>query len=364
MVSQSDDFLERIYEAAVVGELWPSVLEELATLAGARGSIMLAANPRLVRWIASDEVRQLTSDWFQDGWAHKNTRATRLRNARSTGFLREIDIYESRDELQRDPQIAEFFRPRGFGWGAATIISVPNGDNLIFSIEREFLKGPVEDEAISRLNLVRPHLARAALLSARLGFERARAMAQAIQAVGLAAAVLQGSGRPITMNGMFEKLIPDTVTDRRDRLALVNPESDRIFESALAKLDSGTKRVEVLSIAIPAVSKRPPMALHLLPVCGTAHDIFSQAISIIIVTPVDRKASPDAELLEGLFDLTPTEARVARAITQFRSLEEVASSHGVSINTVRNQLRSIFAKTGTGRQAELVQLLTGVALNH
>ena len=363
MAQESVDFVDRIYEAAVLGELWPNVLQELATLAGARGSILLAANPHSARWVASAGVHQLTSDWFREGWAHKNTRGTLLHKARSAGFLREIDIYESRHALESDPQIKEFFRPRGFGWGAGTIISVPNGDNLIFSIEREFDKGPVEDEAVCRLDMVRPHLARAALLSARLGFERARAMAQAMEAIGVPAAILRTGGRFIATNPLFEKLMPTIIADRRNRLMLVNPESDRLFENALAKLDHGIKRGEVLSIAVPAAGEYSPIALHLVPVCGMAHDIFSQAASILIATPVDKHVSPDAALLEGLFDLTPAEAKVARAIADAKSIGQIARRNGVSANTIRNQLRAIFAKTGTGRQTELVRLLTGSALN-
>jgi DNA-binding CsgD family transcriptional regulator len=39
------------------------------------------------------------------------------------------------------------------------------------------------------------------------------------------------------------------------------------------------------------------------------------------------------------------------------TLEQIASRNGVTKNTIRNQLRSVFAKTETNRQAELVQIL-------
>jgi hypothetical protein len=67
------------------------------------------------------------------------------------------------------------------GWAVGTVLSVPNGDNIIFSIEREYVKGPFEDAVVGRLDVLRPHLARAAVLSSRLGFERARAVAQAFR---------------------------------------------------------------------------------------------------------------------------------------------------------------------------------------
>ena len=61
---------------------------------------------------------------------------------------------------------------------------------------------------------------------------------------------------------------------------------------------------------------------------------------------------------EGVYD----EARVARAIIVGQTVESFSSSLGVSRETVRAQLKSVFAKTGVQRQAELVALLVGKTL--
>jgi DNA-binding CsgD family transcriptional regulator len=44
-----------------------------------------------------------------------------------------------------------------------------------------------------------------------------------------------------------------------------------------------------------------------------------------------------------------------------RSVEEIASESGVSVETVRSQVRSILAKTNTGRQGELISLVLRMA---
>ena len=61
-------------------------------------------------------------------------------------------------------------------------------------------------------------------------------------------------------------------------------------------------------------------------------------------------------------DLTAAEARVARAIAQCRTVEQIAAEAGTSPQTVRSQLKGVMAKTGVSRQAELVGLLAGAAL--
>jgi len=65
--------------------------------------------------------------------------------------------------------------------------------------------------------------------------------------------------------------------------------------------------------------------------------------------------------VQSLFDLTPTEARVARSLASGKTVEDIASDGGVSLNTVRTHVRGVLAKTGCSRQVEVVALLTGIA---
>jgi DNA-binding CsgD family transcriptional regulator len=102
------------------------------------------------------------------------------------------------------------------------------------------------------------------------------------------------------------------------------------------------------------------MILHLVPVRGAAQDVFSRASVVVFVTPVVVAEVPTAEVIQGLFDLTPTEARVARALGRGETVAEIATGNGVAQPTVRNQIREIFAKTGVNRQADLVGLLRGI----
>lgn len=65
------------------------------------------------------------------------------------------------------------------------------------------------------------------------------------------------------------------------------------------------------------------------------------------------------EALMTGFSLSRTEARLSAALVAGRSLSDYARETGVSRNTARNQLATIFEKTGTRRQAELVAHIVG-----
>ncbi|VVO24848.1 helix-turn-helix transcriptional regulator [Pseudomonas fluorescens] len=65
-----------------------------------------------------------------------------------------------------------------------------------------------------------------------------------------------------------------------------------------------------------------------------------------------------SRLLAELFQLSPAEHRLAERLAQGLTLEDCAARLNVSINTVRTQLRALFRKTGTTRQAQLINLFT------
>ncbi|MBR0871472.1 helix-turn-helix transcriptional regulator [Bradyrhizobium tropiciagri] len=351
--------IELAYEAAVVPELWPNVLHQVSNIASARGIVLLTAAPQDMRWIASPDMHEDTVAYVEGRWHERNGRLPRLLAANHAGFLRDIDVFASPEEVQQDLQIREFFRPRGLGWGAGTAIPVPSGEVLIYSVEREYHRGPIEKEAIEQLDALRPHLARAALLSARLGMERARAATESLAMLGLPAAVLRRGGRLMTANTLFDRLVPDVMQDRTDRLTLASAAADPLFAQALAALDQGFITVEVRSVPIAAQDDRPPLIVHLVPIHGAAQDLFDRAAAIVMVTPVVPSEVPTAEVLQGLFDLTPAEARVARGIGEGRTIETIAGAFGISRETVRNQLKAVLAKTGLKRQVELAGLLAG-----
>lgn len=68
------------------------------------------------------------------------------------------------------------------------------------------------------------------------------------------------------------------------------------------------------------------------------------------------KLAPEALLME-LFDLTPTEVKVAGALASSARATNVAAKLGVSPTTISFHMRNLFQKTGTHRQADLIALI-------
>ena len=356
-----EDLIDDIYEAGVISERWPALLQRITDLVEAHGTILFVARQAALKFFASPEIEPLIPHYFDRGYQFRDERTKRLFDYNHAGFVQDLDVFTP-EEWDADPIRREMWSPNGLGWGVATHLPMPTGESIIIHAERAAVRGPVERPFIEALDRLRPHLARATLMSSRLAFERASGAVQALGMLGLPAAVLDQAGRLVVANGGFEALVPVLFLDRQTGIELVEPAAQLLFRQGFEAVAAATPGAAPLSLPMPARNGHPPMIVHMMPVRGAAQDVFSRASVVLFVTPVVVADVPSAEVIQGLFDLTPAEARVARALGRGESVAEIAERSAVAQPTVRNQIREIFAKTGVHRQAHLVGLLRGIVM--
>lgn len=354
--------LELIYEAGAVPEKWPHALDTLAQTIQCVGGILFTTNLDRMRWTSSPDIRPLFDIFLTEGWASINPRPARFGHIALTEFVADHHHF-SEEEMAHDRVYTDFFRKNGLGYSVGTMLNIPSGDQVIFTFEKAHLQGPVEESATLFLDRLRPHLARAALLSARFGLEKSHAITDALGALGLPAATLRANGRVLTANHAFARLLDGPLEDRDSRLVIKRSSADGLLAQAIA-LQNTSAAADISACSIPIAAERdaPPFILHLMPIAGAAHDVFASAAMLVIVTPVNRKIIPAASVIAGLFDLTSAEARVAREIAAGARIETIAGAFGTSSETVRKQIKSVFAKTGIRNQVDLAALLNGIAL--
>ena len=354
-----DELIGDIYEAAVLPEFWPHVLDRVAAATGMKGGLLFTADSaQIVRWVGSEVLHDAVHELVRDGWMARNSRAAKLASMQYAGFVSDLDLFTP-DEMDNDPFYRDLLRPHGLGWGAGTIVPVPSGDILAITVEGD--SGPVAKDAVEYLDRLRPHLARAGLLAARLRLERARSQVEVLKCMGLPAAVLQSDGRLLAANTLLEDLRGQLIFAAGDRIRMAHAPANALLLEAIGQLDAGARRGQPWSIPVPASRDGPPLVAHLLPVVGAAHDIFWGALGVLIVTAISSR-TPAPELLNGLFDLTPGEARIASLVGSGLSPRESAEKLGITEETARTVLKRVFSKTGVSRQSELVAMLTKLVL--
>ncbi|MBT4522156.1 MAG: helix-turn-helix transcriptional regulator [Halieaceae bacterium] len=83
----------------------------------------------------------------------------------------------------------------------------------------------------------------------------------------------------------------------------------------------------------------------------------AQGGAILFLSDPHHIARIKPERLVTLFGLTMAEARVAQVLASGSTPEEAAGTLGVSINTVRKHVRSIYDKVGVSKQTDLIRVL-------
>jgi DNA-binding CsgD family transcriptional regulator len=350
--ARHESLVDRIYEASVLPEFWPHVLRDFAQFAESREAALIATSNGSFKWIGSSaSAEKLAQEHYKyPGGAERSSRLLALRRA---GFATDREVY-TEAEILGEPLFRDYLIPNGFGRGIATAIQMPGGDTIIFNAEGDYSLGPVEAALMQRLDSLRPHLARSALLSARMAFERARTAVETLSAIGLAACAVLQAGEVLVANRDFDTELSFWTTRGRDRIALYDRRGDRQLYDALGVI--GTEQ-GVRSLPLIAQDGGLPAVLHVVPIRRAAHDLFTRAAAILVLTKASETPTQATSLLQALFDLSPTEATIAARIAAGQTAEQIASADAKSPDTVRNQLKSVLQKTGCRRQVDLARLL-------
>ncbi|AMO70611.1 helix-turn-helix transcriptional regulator [Sphingorhabdus sp. M41] len=168
-------------------------------------------------------------------------------------------------------------------------------------------------------------------------------------------------------------VIVESVSDRPDRLPGFSILSgmqgerfafaDRATETALADiLDRCATGTAERSAAIE-ISSGPMLHMRVSPFPASDYAWLCNAVALVTLHGESQMTADGCGLLVDLFGLLPSEARLAKELAGGKSLVEAADHMGLTIETVRNYSKKIFAKTGTTGQVDLVRsiLANGLA---
>lgn len=214
------------------------------------------------------------------------------------------------------------------------------------------------------LRLLAPHIRRAVTISDLLGANAAMsetlaACADAV-AVGL---VLVGAESEILHANRAANLMlssGEPIKSLGGRLAAPSPDATAKLRQAVALAQIDDASIGASGIGIPLTqAEDAPAVAHVLPlVRGELRTrLAPQAATAVFVSDANARRPPAIEAVVGLFGLSAAEFRVLAQLAAGEAVAEAAASLGLSEATVRTHVQSIFRKTGTSRQPDLIALI-------
>lgn len=351
------DIEQAAYEAAIVPEMWPTLLAKLGTISNSAGGALLCLNERGAHLVSAPALDRVAQRFLAEGWMERNGRFGSVVAKGLVGlprFVNEDDYFDGPDNADNDVMVRELFRAEGFGWAAGFLAQLPHGDMIVLNMEQYYERGPIRGDDLARLDSLYPHLARAALFSGRADFERVRTAVETLTSMGMPAAALTPTGRVVLANDDFAAATHVWTTRGGDRLALHDHVADGMLSAALTglKLARSPRSIPVRAETGGAITA----VIQVVPIRRAAHDVFGSTVAIAVLSEA-RSGAAGASMVQSLFDLTPAELGVVQAIVAGQTVGTIARQTRRSVETVRSQLKSAMAKTGCSRQVDLVLLV-------
>lgn len=247
---------------------------------------------------------------------------------------------------------------------------------VVFSILRGSAEGPLPAEAVAFLDRLLPHLRRACRMALQNFVYSTQALVGHLLVSKLRQPVILASpdGDVIHANEAAQELLRSTrlVQVEGGRLQLPQPHHRELLrrcaelEQALrasaarpqAEAGAGAAgEFRSLHIVAPGGPESLYAFFTLLSPHGAMGTFGLRPVVMLLFYHPPSAPAIDASLLYAVFGLTPAEARIASLLAEGMSLKQIADVQGTQHDTVRKQLRSIYEKTSTNRQPELIRLL-------
>lgn len=366
--SQYDNLVGKIYDAAVMPELWPVFLEQLSDVLESRGTALYLVDfaSRLsicqsdeISFIQSARIDPEKGESYDRYYSKVNVWFEKSRDL-PEGELITTDRLFPAQKLVKTEWYNDWLKPQNYFH--AMIGHLLKQDTLAvrLSIFRSKQQPFSVDETVTFSRLV-PHLRRSCMIHKKFSEVKSTQAADVglLNRLPVGLILFDKSGQAVFVNHMAETLthssdglrlnaagrcLTGSATETRALRRLIVNAAEYGQSQAMSLYRSHSNRP--LSVIVVSLQNQP-----------FAFFGGEPAAALFIGDP-DRLLDLDDGLLTQCYGLSPAEARLATALLRGQTPSDYAQTRDISNNTVKTQLKQVLAKTGTRRQSELIQLLT------
>jgi DNA-binding CsgD family transcriptional regulator len=270
-----------------------------------------------------------------------------------------------------DPFYQEFLLPHGARYLAALKLLEDENATVLLALLRRPQDGPLPPEAIAFVDRLRPHLERACRLNLKHFVYSAEALVghTLVDKLHQPVMLLSTAGELVLANAPARRLLSETTLIGLSNGKLVLPQRYRkafferceAMEKALRFEAPGENEQQFSALHMSTEGSARPDTLYgfytaLLPERVMGSFGLRPLVMLVLYHPGSAQ-QVDSSLLAAAFGLSQAECRIATLLADGTPLRTIAETLGVQYDTVRKQLLSIYQKTSTNRQPELVRLL-------
>jgi DNA-binding CsgD family transcriptional regulator len=358
-----ETLIDYAYRAAFNEELWPAFLEKFSDALSAQNAALILHNlasgrNRTIACVRTDpDLLRLYNEHYYacNPWTRKGCEEL---PARIVGVG---EIYCTERELERTEFYNDWLRPQGLKHSIAGLVTA-SGENIVMcSALRTAEKGAFGSQEIAFGEALLPHVGAAARARERVGdvFQAGRAALDVLYRLVQPCLLVDRHGRIVFVNLAGEHMVARSESLRLTGSVLTGTHPETTSELHRLFARAAAEPAAAGQMLITAASGRRTL-VFVDPV--PASDFLATGTQPYAAVWVNDGTThvPRLRRMQTMFGLTTAEAGLAGELASGRTLADIADEHRLSRHTVRNQLKSVFAKTGARSQSDLVRLFLAV----
>jgi DNA-binding CsgD family transcriptional regulator len=367
-VNGIERIIDDLYAGTLDEDAWHRGLQGIARLIGGQGPFLLSFNP-----CTAAVLRDQTYDYdakelqqFREQWSAKDIRLPAALAVPIGRAMTERTLLPN-GEWERCEAYNEFFRAIDAPWLVTAWLHKSPEKVALLSVQATRSRGPFNEHEVACVETIIPHVRRALAIKDRIETDllRNQSLLHAFERVPFGMMILDESGIVLDASSEALQALQSTTALHRDaggRYSFGGPAGRELHRLMASAMREGCLRDGQLHLSRGA--GRTPLSLLLARLPAPAAAWFSaEPRWLLFVFDPEHGIENAAERIRADLDISPREAELAAHLAAGLGVEVTAERLAISVETARHHLKSIFAKTGTHSQAELVRrILSGPAV--
>jgi DNA-binding CsgD family transcriptional regulator len=366
------DLVAAIYDTALDASLWPDLLNGIGDALG---------SPRVMFgfYDAATGLSEIHAPRIDPDVARSCAERTDnplpcLSAAEPLGKVFSISDFLALDDFKRTTFYRDWWRPHDWSLEPLTTNLMVDGNAAaIMSISKTPDQPAFSSDDKRLFGTLAKHLVRAVELQRRM-YPLTLASENALTGLGKlpqGLMLVDAEARLVFANGAARALLDAGEGLRLEQGAVVSArdaDSGQMLRKLIAASGSEPGAVSFSGgkVALRRGAGRLPLEILVMPIKSETAIVYlpwsrsRRPAAVLIVSDPETEMRARAKRLRERFAFTPAEAAFALEIIKGDGRQAAADRLGITVGTARSHLSSIFDKTGSRRQAELVRLLLDV----